>query len=72
MTYQIGIYDHATSEYVTRDMTVEEIESYEASLAASNARKQAEMEANAKRDNILTALAEAAGLEIDEVKAVLG
>ena len=72
MTLRIGIYDHATGETYVRDMTPDEIADYEAAAAETAARKEAERLAAEKREAVLAALAAAAGLEIDEVKAALG
>jgi len=48
MTYKIGIYDHATGEQSTREMTAEEVADYEAAIsekALAKAAKEAELKA---------------------------
>lgn len=61
-----------TGETIERDLTAEEIAQREQWQAEAVAQRAAEMQAKEKRDSVLAALAAAAGLEVDEVKAALG
>lgn len=65
-------YDIATGEITDREMTAEEIAEVQQRLETENAEIAAKEAAEAKRQAVLAALAAAAGLEMDEVKAALG
>jgi hypothetical protein len=56
MTYQIGIYDHATGEQLTRDMTAEEIADFEAGKINKQTREKAEAQAKTDKLAILSDL----------------
>lgn len=68
----IRIHNTETNEIVDREMTDTEHAQYEAELAERAERDAQLAEAAAKREAVLAALAEAAGLEVDEVKSALG
>ena len=65
-------YNVQTGKTIERNLTAEEIAEREQWQAEAVAQRAAEMQAKEKREAVLAALAAAAGLEIDEVKAVLG
>ena len=64
---KIEIYDHATGEQITRDMTADELKANEAMLAENEARLQAD----ADRATLKTATLAKLGLTADEVAALL-
>jgi hypothetical protein len=64
---KIEIYDHATGEQITRDMTADELTANEAMLAENEARKQNEADRAALKKATLAKL----GLTADEVAALL-
>lgn len=68
----VTIYDIATGELIERAETSAEKKQREADIAETAATQAAAAEAAAKREAVLAALAAAAGLEVDEVKAALG
>jgi hypothetical protein len=64
---KIEIYDHATGEQITRDMTAKELKANEAMLAENEARQKAD----ADRQTLKTATLAKLGLTADEVAALL-
>lgn len=64
---KIELYDHATGEQITRDMTADELAANEAMLAENEARQQAEADRQALKAATLAKL----GLTADEVAALL-
>jgi hypothetical protein len=65
MTQQIGIYDHETGDQITRDMTPEELQTYEAETIKNvedKAKKDLEMQE--AKDALLTSL------KISEAQAI--
>jgi hypothetical protein len=64
---KIELYDHATGEQVTRDMTADELAANDAMLAENEARKQNELDRVALKKATLAKL----GLTADEVAALL-
>ena len=64
---KIELYDHATGEQITRDMTADELAANDAMLAENEARKQNELDRVALKKATLAKL----GLTADEVAALL-
>lgn len=64
---KIEIYDHATGEQITRDMTVEELAANEAMLEENEARKKADADRAKLKQETLAKL----GLTAEEVAALL-
>lgn len=64
---KIELYDHATGEQITRDMTADELAANDAMLAENAARTQAEADRAALKVATLAKL----GLTADEVAALL-
>lgn len=64
---KIEIYDHATGEQITRDMTADELAANEAILAENKARLKAETDKAKLKEATLAKL----GLTADEVAALL-
>lgn len=68
----IRIHDLSTGEIIDRPETPVEKKAREAEQAEIAIENAAVAQAAANREAVLAALAAAAGLEVDEVKAVLG
>jgi hypothetical protein len=64
---KIELYDHATGEQITRDMTPDEVAANNAMLAENEARVQADADRQTLKAATLTKL----GLTADEVAALL-
>lgn len=63
---KIEIYNHATGEQITRDMTADELAAHEASLAENKARLKADADKAKLKEATLAKL----GLTADEVAAL--
>lgn len=72
MPYIERIVDSNTGEITERPFTAAETKAIETAAKAAQEEATAQAAKAAQREAVLAALAAAAGLEIDEVKAVLG
>lgn len=64
--------DCSTGEAIRREMNAEELAQRETDNAAYEKQQQAQEEAHAARESVLTKVAKSAGVSVDELKTALG